>query len=68
MSKMGQFVFEVQEIVCDNYNEPFSVVEEKNRTRFGPVAEYAVQTARQEYDQIFSDFEEFEQYLASGER
>lgn len=66
MSKMGQFVFAVQEIVCDNYNEPFSVVEEKVLREFNN-SKYAVEIARQEYDQIFSDFEEFAQYIASGD-
>lgn len=64
MSKMGQFVFSVQEIVCDNYNEPFAVVKEKVLEEFNG-STYAVEIARQEYDQIFSDIEEFEQYMLS---
>lgn len=67
MSKMGQFVFEVQELVCDNFNEPFSVVEEKVRARFGPNSSYAIQVAKSEYDQILTDFDEFSKYIASGD-
>ena len=31
MSKMGQFVFECQEVACELYNEPVEVVKQKQR-------------------------------------
>lgn len=59
MSKMGQFVYEVQEIVCDNFNEPFEVVEAKIMESHIAYPEYAVTVAREFYNEIISDLENF---------
>ena len=64
MSKMGQFVFAVQEMVCDNYNEPLDTVKQKVREAFN--SEYAVRIAEDEYHQIISDFDEFSRLMYSS--
>ena len=51
MSKMGQFVFECQEVACELYNEPVEVVKQKAEERF-PNDSYAVQTVLQELEVI----------------
>ena len=57
MSKMGQFVFEVQEVVCENYNEPFEVVREKVIEKFKD--DYAVSVAKIEYDTIHDEMRRY---------
>ena len=44
MSKMGQFVFECQEVACENYNEPVDVVREKAEQHFGKFNNFAIET------------------------
>ena len=57
MSKMGQFVFEVQEVVCENYNEPFEVVREKVIEKFKD--DYAVSVAKIAYDTIHDEMRRY---------
>lgn len=64
MSKMGQFVYAVQEVVADNYNEPLDIVKQKVREAFN--SEYAVRIAEDEYNQIISDFDEFSRLMYSS--
>ena len=60
MSKMSTFVLDVQTIVCDNFNEPFEVVAEKIRdSEFIEYREYAVTVAKQFYDEIIEDLENY---------
>lgn len=51
MSKMGQFVFECQEVACEFYNEPVDVVQQKAEERF-PNNSFAVETVIQEWKVI----------------
>jgi demethoxyubiquinone hydroxylase (CLK1/Coq7/Cat5 family) len=72
MSKMGAFILDVQTVVCDHYNEPLSTVEEQVRKVFANEPEwkqnYAIETAKAQYDEIMSDFDEFSRLIySSGE-
>jgi len=59
MSKMSSFVTEVQEVVCENFNEPLDFVIEEVRQRFASEPDwkvgYAVETAESQYKQIRED-------------
>ena len=50
MSKMGQFVFECQEVACENYNEPVDVVREKAEQHFGKFNNFAIETTLKEWE------------------
>lgn len=52
MSKMGQFVFECQEVACENYNEPVDVVREKAEQHFGKFNNFAIETTLKEWEII----------------
>ena len=52
MSKMGQFVFECQEVACENYNEPVVVVRQKAEQVFGKSNSFAIETTLKEWEII----------------
>ncbi len=59
MSKMSSFTTEVQEVVCENFNEPLEFVIEKVSQRFSSEPAwkvgYAIRTAEDQYQQIRED-------------
>lgn len=59
MSKMSSFTTEVQEVVCENFNEPLEFVIEKVSQRFSSEPDwkvgYAIRTAEDQYQQIRED-------------
>lgn len=59
MSKMSTFVTEVQEVVCENFNEPLEFVVEEVRQRFSSEPDwkvgYAIKAAEDQYREIRDD-------------
>lgn len=62
MSKMGQYAMGVQEIVDQNFDSDFSVVESIVRSRYPELGEIAVNFAREEHSTILAEWESYAQY------
>ena len=60
MSKMGKFVFEVQEIVEQNAFESFDVIQTKVKESFAPeYQEFAIETAKIMQEEILYDWKAY---------
>lgn len=54
---MNTFSYEVQKVVCENFNEPFEIVREKVIKTFKD--DYAVYVAKIYYDTIQDDLRKY---------
>jgi hypothetical protein len=66
MSKMGSFVYDVQETVCENYTKSFDEIKAIIKSQFGCYSEYAIEVAEEEYNDIRDEMEEY--YSAEADR
>lgn len=62
MSKMGEYVMGIQEVVDANFDSDFSVVEGIVRNTYPELGELAVNFARDEHSVILREWREYADY------